>query len=151
LTAMLWSGSQAVVAHVGDSRAYLLRKGELRQITEDHTLGELLADVGVSDRLTPMLVRYLDGRPGRSPDLIPRELDAGDRYLLCSDGLSGVVSFETMRGALTSEQDADGAVRQLIDLANEGGGPDNITVVIADVKDADGEPPAPVTLGAAAD
>jgi len=153
LTAMLWSGSHAVLAHIGDSRAYLLREGRLSQITEDHTLGGLL-DTGVSVRLSSVLVRYLDGRRGQSPDIPLRELRPGDRYLLCSDGLSGVVTPETMREVLASAEPADKIVRQLIDRANDGGGPDNITVVVADVSEADGEQKAPVEptmLGAAAD
>jgi serine/threonine protein phosphatase PrpC len=91
LTAMLWSGDTAVLAHIGDSRAFRLRDGQLRQITEDHVLGNLVSNAGP---LAPVLSRFLDGRPDRSPDLILRDLRAGDRYLICSDGLSPVVSSE---------------------------------------------------------
>jgi PPM family protein phosphatase len=152
LTAMLWSGSTAVLAHIGDSRAYLLRQGRLKQITEDHSLGMLLADVAGSARPASVIVRYLDGQPDRSPDLAVREVCAGDRYLLCSDGLSEVVTPGQLREVLVSVEDTGKIAGQLVALANEHGGPDNITVVVIDVL----EPPAgptpaePVMLGAAA-
>ncbi|GAA4521939.1 MULTISPECIES: Stp1/IreP family PP2C-type Ser/Thr phosphatase [Nonomuraea] len=140
LTAMLWNGTQVALVHVGDSRAYLLRRGELYQITHDHTLVQQLVDDG---RITPeeaathpqrsILLRALDGSGEVDPDLTLREAQVGDRYLLCSDGLSGVVSAETLHATLTNLDDPEEAVRQLIDLANRGGGPDNITCVIADV------------------
>ncbi|MFG1947325.1 Stp1/IreP family PP2C-type Ser/Thr phosphatase [Nonomuraea sp. NPDC048826] len=140
LTAMLWNGTQVALVHVGDSRAYLLRRGELYQITHDHTLVQQLVDDG---RITPeeaathpqrsILLRALDGSGEVDPDLTLREAQVGDRYLLCSDGLSGVVSAETLHATLTNLDDPEEVVRQLIDLANRGGGPDNITCVIADV------------------
>lgn len=140
LTAMLWNGTQVALVHVGDSRAYLLRRGELYQITHDHTLVQQLVDDG---RITPeeaathpqrsILLRALDGSGEVDPDLTLREAQVGDRYLLCSDGLSGVVSAETMHATLTNIDDPEEVVRQLIDLANRGGGPDNITCVLADV------------------
>src|SRR6266849_3542203 len=93
LTALLWSGATVAVCHIGDSRAYLLRDGDFRQITRDHTLVQSLVDDG---RLTPeaaathpqrsLLLRALDGRSEAEPDLSVREVRAGDRYLLCSDG-----------------------------------------------------------------
>jgi len=109
--------------------------------------------VAGSARLAPVMVRYLDGRPDRSPDLIVREARPGDRYLLCSDGLSAVVAPGIIREVLASAADPDMAMRQLISLADEGGGPDNTTVIIVDVQDAKAAPaPAePMTLGAAAD
>ncbi|MFI6602919.1 Stp1/IreP family PP2C-type Ser/Thr phosphatase [Nonomuraea sp. NPDC050536] len=140
LTAMLWHGTQVALVHVGDSRAYLLRRGELYQITHDHTLVQQLVDDG---RITPeeaathpqrsILLRALDGSGEVDPDLTLREAQVGDRYLLCSDGLSGVVSAETLHATLTNLDDPEEVVRQLIDLANRGGGPDNITCVLADV------------------
>lgn len=151
LTAMLWNGTQVALVHVGDSRAYLLRRGELYQITHDHTLVQQLVDDG---RITPeeaathpqrsILLRALDGSGEVDPDLTLREAQVGDRYLLCSDGLSGVVSAETLHATLTHLDDPEEVVRQLIDLANRGGGPDNITCVIADVLEvADGQQPPP--------
>jgi PPM family protein phosphatase len=149
LTAMLWSGDTAALVHIGDSRAFLLRDGQLRQITEDHVLGNLVSNAGP---LAPVLSRYLDGRPDRSPDLGLRELRAGDRYLICSDGLSPVVSTEAIGAALAVAVDAADAVRELVALADEAGAPDNISAIVIDVLDPGDSPhPAePVTLGAAA-
>jgi serine/threonine protein phosphatase PrpC len=159
LTAMLWTGGGFAVCHIGDSRAYLLRDGEFGQITRDHTLVQTLVDDG---QLTPaqaashpkrsLVMRALQGGSDTDPDLSIREARAGDRYLLCSDGLSDVVGEETLRQALSSIRDREEAVRQLITLANSGGGPDNITCIVADVVDAAADPgPAqrPVLAGAA--
>lgn len=159
LTAMLWNGTQVALVHVGDSRAYLLRRGELYQITHDHTLVQQLVDDG---RITPeeaathpqrsILLKALDGSGEVEPDLALREAQVGDRYLLCSDGLSGVVSAETMHATMTNLDDPEEVVRQLIDLANRGGGPDNITCVLADVLEiTDGHPvPAEASVVGAA-
>ncbi|MFG1853413.1 PP2C family protein-serine/threonine phosphatase [Actinomadura geliboluensis] len=148
LTAMLWAGNQVALVHIGDSRAYLLRDGSLFQITHDHTLVQSLVDEG---RISPdeaashpqrsLLLRALDGRGEVDPDLSLREAVVGDRYLLCSDGLSGVVTAETIFQVLTDVDEPEQAVRQLIDLANRGGGPDNITCVVADVVDLERQPP----------
>ncbi|MDQ1715369.1 MAG: family protein phosphatase [Frankiaceae bacterium] len=155
LTAMLWSGRRLALAHVGDSRAYLLREGALHQLTKDHTLVQSLVDEG---RLSPedaghhpqrsMLMRALDGRLDVEPDISIREAQVGDRYLLCSDGLSGVVSDETIAHTML-DKDPQAAVDALVDLALRGGGPDNITCIVADVVDA-GPAEAPVLGGAAA-
>jgi serine/threonine protein phosphatase PrpC len=149
LTAMLFSGDRAALAHIGDSRAFRLRDGQLRQITEDHTIGKLVWDAGV---LAPVLARYLDGRPDRSADLGLRDLRAGDRYLLCSDGLSPVVDDRAIRDVLTSADAPADAVRQLVALAEGAGGPDNVTVVVIDVQAAEAGPTLtePVTFGSAA-
>ncbi len=149
LTAMLVSGDRAALANIGDSRGFRLRDGQLRQITEDHTIGMLVADAGF---LAPVLARYVDGRPDRSADLGVRDLCAGDRYLLCSDGLSPVVSAEAIRDVLVSAADPAEAVRQLVALAEETGAPDNVTIIVIDVRTADAAltPAEPVTLGSAA-
>jgi protein phosphatase len=143
LTALLWSDGTAAVCHIGDSRGYLLREGELYQITHDHTLVQSLVDEGrisADDVSThpqrSLLLRALDGRSGADPDLSVHDGQPGDRYLLCSDGLSGVVSDETLRDTLSTVADPDLATRQLIGLAIHGGGPDNITCIVADVVDA---------------
>jgi PPM family protein phosphatase len=160
LTAMLWSGSRMALCHIGDSRAYLLRGREFHQITHDHTLVQTLVDEG---RISPddvpthpqrsMLLRALDGRADVEPDLSLREVRAGDRYLLCSDGLSGVVSEETLHQTLATVADLDEVVLQLIELAIRGGGPDNITCIVADVVDSATTPLPPsdvsVVVGAA--
>jgi protein phosphatase len=139
LTAMLWSGSQLALVHIGDSRAYLLRDGELFQITHDHTLVQTLVDEGritlaeaASHPQRSLLLRAIDGKQAE-PDLQLHDAKAGDRYLLCSDGLYSVVSMERLREVLSTVADPDDVVRQLIDLANQAGGPDNITCVVADV------------------
>jgi PPM family protein phosphatase len=149
LTAMLWSGDRVALVHIGDSRAFRLRDGQLRQLTEDHVLGNLVSNAGP---LAPVLSRYLDGRPDRSPDLGLRDLRAGDRYLLCSDGLSPVVSTTAIAAVLAAAPDSAEAVRQLVALAEKAGGPDNISAIVIDVGAAVGGPGAapPVTLGAAA-
>jgi len=161
LTALFWSDGHAAVCHIGDSRGYLLREGELYQITHDHTLVQSLVDEGrisADDVSThpqrSLLLRALDGRSIAEPDLSVHDGQAGDRYLLCSDGLSGVVSDETLRDTLASIEDPETVTRQLIDLALHGGGPDNITCIVADVVDTamSRVPPTgtPVMAGAAA-
>ena len=147
LTAMLWSGSTVALCHIGDSRAYLLRDGSLYQITHDHTLVQSLVDDG---RLSPeqahthpqrsLVMRALQSSTEAEPDLTVREASAGDRYLLCSDGLSDVVSEQTLHKTLMQYANPEEAVHQLIDLAIRGGGPDNITCIVADVVDTAAEP-----------
>ncbi|MFG1999550.1 protein kinase [Spirillospora sp. NPDC048911] len=139
LTAMLWSGNQFALVHSGDSRAYLLRDETLFQITHDHTLTQSLVDEGeISADEAPghpqrlLLLRALDGRAGPELDLQIREAKVGDRYLLCTDGLWRVLSAETIFQALAGDDDPERAVRHLIDLANRGGGPDNITCAVID-------------------
>ena len=161
LTALFWSDGHAALCHIGDSRGYLLREGELYQITHDHTLVQSLVDEGrisADDVSThpqrSLLLRALDGRSVAEPDLSVHDAQAGDRYLLCSDGLSGVVSDETLRETLTTIEDPEAVARQLIELALHGGGPDNITCIVADVVDtATSRMPAagtPILAGAAA-
>jgi PPM family protein phosphatase len=147
LTAMLWSGDRAALVHIGDSRAFRLRGGQLRQITEDHVMGKLVSNAGY---LAPVLSRYLDGRPDRSPDLSIREARPGERYMICSDGLSPVVGTVAIRDVLVSATDPGEAVRRLVSLAEDAGGPDNISVIVIDASETGDEPAAPVTLGAAA-
>lgn len=152
LTAMLWSGRDLVVANIGDSRAYLLRGGELSPITEDHVMARLVANPSPPD-IGEIIVRYLDGRPGRSPDLTLRRADDGDRYLICSDGLSGVLEHRTIRDVLASVADADQAAAELVRLTHEAGAPDNVTLVVVDMPGT--ELPVteavPIVLGAAAE
>jgi protein phosphatase len=159
LTAILWGGSRLGLLHIGDSRAYLLRDGELSQITHDHTLVQTLVDAGrISEEEAEahpqrnVITKVLDGRDELEPDLSVREVRPGDRYLLCSDGLTGPVgSSETLRDAL-STPDPQEAVDRLVQLALRGGGPDNITVIVADAVESDHPLPAdPVVAGAAAE
>ncbi|MGV9307880.1 MULTISPECIES: PP2C family protein-serine/threonine phosphatase [unclassified Nonomuraea] len=140
VTAMLWDGARFALAHLGDSRAYLLRDGALYQITKDHTLVQSMVDEG---RITEdqaavhprrsMVLRVLGSEGRAEPDMSLREAELGDRYMLCSDGLTDVLGPETLHEILTSYGEPDAAVHRLIELANEGGGPDNVTVIVADV------------------
>jgi serine/threonine protein phosphatase PrpC len=148
LTAVLLTGDRLAVAHIGDSRAFRLRGGQLRQITEDHVMGNLVSNAG---SLAEFIVRFLDGRPDRSPDLILRDLQPGDRYLLCSDGLSPVVADAAVLGVLAAAADPDAAVRELVALAEGEGAPDNVSVIVIDVREGDdGTGLPPVVLGSAA-
>ena len=160
LTALLWSDGYAALCHIGDSRAYLLRDGQFIQITHDHTLVQSLVDEGkiTEDDVAThphrsLLLRALDGRTIAEPDLSPLETMPGDRFLLCSDGLSGVVTEQTLHQTLGSVRDPDKAALQLVELAIKGGGPDNITCIVADVMDTQTSrvPPTwqPVLAGAA--
>ncbi|MBC2905609.1 Stp1/IreP family PP2C-type Ser/Thr phosphatase [Streptomyces sp. PSKA01] len=144
LTALLWTGQRLGLVHVGDSRAYLLRDGVLTQITQDHTWVQRLVDEGriTEEEATThpqrsLLMRALGSGDHVEPDLSIREVRAGDRYLICSDGLSGVVSHQTLEDTLASYQGPQETVQDLIQLALRGGGPDNITVIVADVLDLD--------------
>ena len=140
LTAMLWSGSQLALVHVGDTRAYLLRAGELFQITHDHSMVQALLDEG---KITPeeaeshpqrsLLLRAIAGDGPAEPDVSLHDARAGDRYLLCSDGLTTVVATGAIQNSLSAPGDPEQAVDRLIDLANAAGGPDNIACVVADV------------------
>ena len=151
LTVMLWSGNYMAVGNIGDSRAYLLRRGLLKQITEDHVMSKLVANPTPAE-LSGIIVRYLDGRSDRSPDLTLRTTLPGDRYLICSDGLSGVLETRVIRDVLASVEGADQAVTDLIQLTHEAGAPDNVTVIVADLPDGTWRAPegSPVILGAAA-
>ncbi|MFI7632407.1 PP2C family protein-serine/threonine phosphatase [Microbispora rosea] len=143
LVALLWSDRSAVVANVGDSRVYVLRRGASRlvQLTEDHTYGNLVADAADVPHLPARISRFLDGRAdGRSPDLTARTLQPGDRFLLCSDGLSGVVGREQLRDILSESERPAEAVDRLVAAATDHGGPDNISVIVIDVRD--GQEPA---------
>ena len=154
LTAILFAGKKLGLAHIGDSRAYLFRENELAQITRDDTFVQSLVDEG---RITPeqahthpqrsLIMRALTGNE-IDPTLIMREARAGDRYLLCSDGLSDVVSDETIGNTLR-EGNTDEAADRLIELALRSGGPDNVTVVVADVIDLDYGQSHPIVAGAA--
>ncbi|SDO92826.1 Serine/threonine protein phosphatase PrpC [Streptomyces sp. cf386] len=140
LTALLWTGSRLALVHIGDSRAYLLRDGALFRITDDHTVVQSMIDEG---RLTPeeatthpqrmLLLKSLSPTTPATPDLRLQDAEPGDRYLLCSDGLSRVVPDADIRRLLNSTPAPDTAVHALIAAANEAGGPDNVSCVVADV------------------
>ncbi|MCG8921731.1 PP2C family serine/threonine-protein phosphatase [Lentzea sp. CC55] len=156
LTAILFAGNRLGLVHIGDSRAYLLREGSFAQITHDDTFVQSLIDEG---RITPdeaathpqrsLLLRALTGHDFE-PSLTVREARAGDRFLLCSDGLSGVVSLETLDEAIRIP-DPQACADRMIELALKGGGPDNVTVIVADVEDVDFGDDYPIVGGAAGD
>jgi serine/threonine protein phosphatase PrpC len=153
LTALLFAGSRVGLVHVGDSRAYLVRGGALTQITHDDTFVQALIDEG---RLTEeeasshpqrsLILHALNGAEVE-PDLSIREARIGDRYLVCSDGLSDVVSPETLLEALQLPDPHESADR-LVELALRAGGPDNVTCIVADVIDVPYGDDAPVMDGA---
>ncbi|MBG6068705.1 PP2C family protein-serine/threonine phosphatase [Micromonospora ureilytica] len=156
LTATLFTGSKLGMVHIGDSRAYLLRNGEFAQITKDDTYVQMLVDEGrisaeeaSSHPQRSLLTRALDGRD-IDPEYSVRQVMPGDRYLICSDGLSGVVSAETIGETLREYADPQQCVERLVQLALRGGGPDNITVIIADATDQDIVEATPIVGGAAA-
>ncbi|HEV7652191.1 MAG TPA: MerR family transcriptional regulator [Actinophytocola sp.] len=138
LTALLWSGSQLGLVHIGDSRAYLLRGDELLRITHDHTIAQAMVDEGrlTEDELAthPMRMMLLHALGGGEPDMRLQDVQAGDRYLLCSDGLHRVLDDDTLRSVLTTVPEPEDAVGRLVELANEGGGPDNVSCVVADIE-----------------
>jgi protein phosphatase len=129
----------AWVAHVGDSRAYLLRDGSMAPLTADHsTVAELvrlgkitLEEAAVHPRRNEIL-RSIGAEPSVQVDVAPIDVRPGDQYLLCSDGLSGLVSDSEM-GAVLLRESPENATRILVDLANERGGPDNVTVMVTAV------------------
>jgi len=156
LTAVLFAGTRLGLVHVGDSRAYLQRNGQFSQITRDDSFVNELLEQG---RITPeeaavhpqrsLLLKALTGHEVE-PSLTIREARAGDRYLICSDGLSGMVSDETLAEAVQIP-DPQQCADRMIELALKGGGTDNVTVIIADVVDVDFGEDAPIVGGAAGD
>ncbi len=157
--AMLRTGNKLAMAHIGDSRAYLLRGGVLSQITKDHSFVQQLVD---ESRITPeeaedhpqrsLVTRVMTGQTDDEPDLSVRELKAGDRYLLCSDGLSDFVRRDIIEEILTEASGPAAAADRLIEVALKASARDNVTVVVADVVDlATSEAPntSPQIVGAA--
>ena len=138
--AVLISNGSPVVAHVGDSRVYRFRAGKLEQMTEDHSwVGEQVRAGVLSDadaRRHPwrnVVTRALSGGDDPHVDVHELEVKAGDRLLICSDGLSGVVPFEKLQTIVSSTSGLDETCQALIAAANEAGGPDNITVAMLKV------------------
>jgi protein phosphatase len=159
VTSALFDGSRVGVAHIGDSRGYLLRDGTLSQLTKDHTFVQSLIDEGrISEeesRTHPhrnLILRAVDGVHETDPDLFYIELAPGDRLLLCSDGASGVLDRDRLADILGTGS-VDYAVVELIRASLEAGSSDNVTCVVADVEEAtsDAAPTGPVVVGAAAE
>ena len=158
VTGALFDGTQIGLAHIGDSRAYLFRDGQLKQLTHDHSWVQSLVDEGKIDSgeaaVHPhrsLLLKVLNGQPANDPDLMMLPVSAGDRLLFCSDGLSGLVEDPVIE-ALLQTPDPQEALDCLVQEARSEGGIDNITVIVADV--VEGTDPVttlPVVLGAAAE
>ena len=139
-TLMLLDGAQAHIAHVGDSRAYLLRDGKLTQLTEDHSLvgrmvkeGRLRPEEAEHHPQRSIVTRALGVDSSVEVDLLSVDLNDGDRLLLCSDGLNSMTENSAIREVLESSDDPQTAADRLIELANDAGGEDNITVVVLDL------------------
>lgn len=140
-SAFLAGRNSACVAHVGDSRVYAMRAGALRQITDDHSWVEEQVRAGTltesAARQHPwrnVVTRALAGGVDPEVDVIELQLQAGERLLLCSDGLSGVVAHDDIAGILGGASgDLQAVCNRLIDAANAGGGPDNITALVLEV------------------
>ncbi|MFC5728010.1 MULTISPECIES: PP2C family protein-serine/threonine phosphatase [Nocardioides] len=157
LTAILTDGERTALAHIGDSRAYLLRDGVLAQVSRDHTMVQALVDTG---RLTPeeaalspyknVVLQAVDAEHTPEPDLIWLDLRPGDRLLLCSDGVSDVLRPTAIRTLLGAESRSM-AVDRLLRAALDGGSRDNVTAVLADVVDEPAVAGNGMLLGAAVD
>ncbi|MHB0827955.1 MAG: PP2C family protein-serine/threonine phosphatase [Schaalia turicensis] len=157
--AVMRSGNKLAMVHIGDSRAYVLRGEALTQVTTDHSFVQYLVESG---QITPeeaehhpnknVVLRVLgDSQADVTPDETIREAVVGDRWLLCSDGLSGVVSPETLGAVLAEIDDPGECAEELIRLALRAGGPDNITCVVADIVEPGSYPVGPPQIvGAAA-
>ena len=140
LTAAMIDGTRIVLAHVGDSRAYLLNLGTLTQITQDHSMvadmvrnGTLTAEESRVHPNRSVITRALGSDPTMSVDTFEVEAAPGDRLLLCSDGLTGMVADRDIERILGTAPSAAEAVDRLIEAANDAGGQDNITVVVAEI------------------
>ncbi|WP_329004659.1 protein phosphatase 2C domain-containing protein [Kribbella sp. NBC_00709] len=158
VTALMFDGKQLGMAHLGDSRAYRMRDGRLYQLSHDHTFVQSLVDEGrisQEEAFTHphrnLILRVLDGRPDSDPDLSILDVQAGDRLMLCSDGLPDYVSDDVIAASMASGT-PDSVVVELITHALEAGSNDNVTCVVADVVETD---PAsgtqPQLVGAAAE
>jgi protein phosphatase len=158
-TLALFDGSRVGMGHVGDSRAYLFRDGEISQLTNDHTFVQGLVDEGriteAEARVHPhrnLILRAVDGIHDLEPDLFLLELVVGDRLLLCSDGACGVLDDGRLADILSTGS-PDYAAVELVRASLEAGSSDNVTCVVADVKDDDAEigHDSPLMVGAAAE
>jgi len=159
-TALMRYGNKLALAHIGDSRAYLLRDGDLTRLTRDHSFVQSLVDEG---RITAeeaethpqrsVVTRVLTGDPDDEPDLSVREARVGDRYLICSDGLTDVVRDTTLAEALATHREPAASAEALVQMALRGGARDNVSCIVAHVVDVDDEVDAgssPQVIGAAA-
>src|SRR6478736_8032422 len=159
LIAILRSHNKLVLAHIGDSRAYLARDGQLTQITKDHSFvqslvdeGRITADEAIGHPQRSLVTRVLTGQPDDEPDVTVREARFGDRYLIASDGLTDYVAADTIADIMTAGEPPSRTADRLVELALKAGAPDNVTIVIGDVVDLTKSvpPTQPEIVGAAA-
>ena len=160
LIAMLRTGEKITLAHIGDSRAFLARDGQVTQVTKDHSFvqnlvdeGRISADEAKTHPQRSLVTRVLTGAEGDEPDLVVRQGRAGDRYLIASDGLTDYVARETVDEVLVGTSDPAECADRLVSLALKAGAPDNVTVVVGDLVDiakVDAPPTQPQVVGAAA-
>lgn len=148
LVAVVIAGTRALVAHLGDSRAYLHREAPLQRLTRDHTLVQALVDAHQVDakdtgrhKARSVVTRYMGMQPPAKADGSVVDLRPGDRILICSDGLHGVVKEAGLAKILDLNPDPGYACRELISAARDGGGPDNITAVVINIFSQHGLPP----------
>ncbi|HSL63266.1 MAG TPA: Stp1/IreP family PP2C-type Ser/Thr phosphatase [Gaiellaceae bacterium] len=156
MTVALVEDGGVVIGHVGDSRAYLVRDGELRQLTDDHSLvgelirsGKLTPDEAESHPQRSVITRALGSDPDVDVDTFTVEAQPGDVFLICSDGLTSMVGDEAiLRAVKEHHDDLDAAARELVRLANRGGGEDNITVVCFEIAEQGATPDETAVLAA---
>ncbi len=159
LTALMRCGASGLaLVHIGDSRAYQLREGVFTQITRDHSFVQSLVDAGrISEAEAEhhpqrsLVTRVLTGAPEDEPDLSMRQARLGDRYLICSDGLSDYVGRETIEEVVRAGADPTETAERLVDLALRAGAPDNVTCVVGDIVDPYDGSTQPVVVGAVAE
>ena len=160
LIAILRSHNKLVLAHIGDSRAFLAREGKLTQITKDHSFVQSLVDEGritedeaIGHPQRSLVTRVLTGQHDDEPDVTVREARIGDRYLIASDGLTDYVAGDTIAELVLAGQPPGPTADRLVELALKAGAPDNVTIVIGDVVDltkVTAPPTQPQIVGAAA-
>src|SRR5688572_27498961 len=160
LIALLRARDKIVLAHIGDSRAFMVRDGVVTQITKDHSFvqnlvdeGRITADEAQTHPQRSLVTRVLTGAADDEPDLVVRQGRIGDRYLICSDGLTDYVARSTVEEVLTSVADPGECADRLVALALRAGAPDNVTVVVGDLVDISrttAPPTQPQVVGAAA-
>lgn len=138
IAAVLFSGNRLSIAHVGDSRVYLLRGGNIEQITDDHTVvseqverGLMIKEEADESHMRHILTRALGTAPDVKVDMDELTVSEGDKFVLCSDGLSELVSEDEILFTVLSNNTPGIACDQLIKMANERGGGDNVTVIVA--------------------
>ncbi|QKE83175.1 PP2C family serine/threonine-protein phosphatase [Arthrobacter sp. NEB 688] len=161
LIAMLRTGDRIALAHIGDSRAFMLRDGEVTQVTKDHSFvqnlvdeGRITADEAKTHPQRSLVTRVLTGNDDDEPDLVVRQGRAGDRYLIASDGLTDYVARDTIDEVLREAREPGECAERLVALALRAGAPDNVTVIVGDLVDiakVDAPPTQPQVVGAAAE